>query len=245
VTKVGVVAALPAEAAAFCGRRCAVGRVQNFGSAVLACCGIGGERAHEAAEDLVARGVVGLISWGISGGLAPELNPGDLLLPTEVRNESGATWACEPSWQAHIERRLRRGLSVHVGTQFSCDQVVSAPAEKQRLFLTGAQGVDMESAAVAAVASSAELPFIAIRAVCDPSDCAIPRSAVMAVGPDGRFKLGSFLFSMLIRPADLRGLMRLRSGLRSALGSLAEAVRLNGGLEGMAEGVGSKGPSIP
>ena len=53
---------------------------------LLAAVGAGTPKGTEAATAaLIRQGVPGLISFGIAGGLAPDLEPGTLLLPPIVR----------------------------------------------------------------------------------------------------------------------------------------------------------------
>ena len=56
----------------------------------VACSGGSAERARSEAARLVAEGAAALVSFGLAGGLAPELRPGDLLLPETVRSAGAA-----------------------------------------------------------------------------------------------------------------------------------------------------------
>jgi hopanoid-associated phosphorylase len=230
---VGVVAALPVETKALCGNRGSVGSVIELGPILLICSGIGPERAARSAYTLVECGVAGLISWGTAGGLAPGLNPGDLLLPTIVRAVAGQEWRCDETWRIQIASRIGFDLPAQSGMQLSTDEAVSSPADKQRMHAGNAMAVDMESAAIGEVANSSEIPFIVIRAICDPAHCAVPPTALAAIDAEGRFRPWSFARSLLTHPGDLAGLIRLRWGLRAAQATLAEVVQRVGGHRGL------------
>src|SRR5580658_5541681 len=109
---------------------------------------IGGARpegAEAAAEQLIARGATALLSFGLAGGLDPNLHPGDVIVPVAVL-EGGRRY--------FTDEDLCRALGgATVSLLFAADAVV-ADAQAQRLLSTrtGASAVDLESGAVARVA---------------------------------------------------------------------------------------------
>ena len=67
----------------------------------------------------------------------------------------------------------------------------------------------MESHAVAAEAVAAGLPFLVIRAIADPAGRALPAAALAGLSPDGGARPWAVLLSLLCRPDQLIGLVRL------------------------------------
>ncbi|MBI4006664.1 MAG: hypothetical protein HY356_08340, partial [Gammaproteobacteria bacterium] len=55
-------------------------------------CGIGAERAYQAAQSLLALDIKALISWGTAGALIDELRSGDLFIPDKIYSASGNTY---------------------------------------------------------------------------------------------------------------------------------------------------------
>ncbi len=91
----------------------------------------------------------------------------------------------------------------------------------------------MESHAVAQVAAAANLPFLALRAIVDPSDRTVPEAAFRTVGATGRINPLPLLGGLMEQPAMIRDLLRLahdaraaRSGLRRAAGLGAALLRV-------------------
>ena len=100
-----------------------------------------------------------LISTGFAGGLDPRLATGDLLL---AENFSAPTLLA-PS------RVLLDGCGF-IGALTSQPHPAESAAEKSALHrTTGALGVDMETAAVAAACARAGVPLLAVRAISDPA----------------------------------------------------------------------------
>lgn len=216
---IGVITGLRAEAR--CLRGLEVRVAYSGGSA---------ERARSEAARLVAEGAAALVSFGLAGGLAPQLRPGDLLLPEIVRGAGLASWPVDPLWRERIRARLAAGgLEPNPGTLVGSDRIVAKASDKRALFeATGAQAVDMESHEVAAVASAAGLPFLVVRALADPYDQVIPQVAREALRPDGRVRLRATLGGLIRQPGALLALLRLARQSARGLASLRRAAALAG-----------------
>ena len=188
------------------------------------------ERAMTEAERLVAEGVTGLISFGLAGGLVPQLRPGDLLLPEAVRDAELASWSVNPIWRERIHARLAAGgLEPKPGTLVGSDRIVATASDKRALSAaTGAHAVDMESHQVAAIATGAGLPFLVLRALADPHDQVIPQIAREALRPDGRIRLRATLGGLVRQPGELMALLRLGRQSARGLASLRRAATLAG-----------------
>src|SRR3546814_16785841 len=78
----------------------------------------------------------------------------------------------------------------------------------------------MEAGAVATVAAEAGLPFLAVRAVADRADDALPALVEHAVKPDGMPAVGRTLAAMLKNPTQIPATLRLARRSNLALASL-------------------------
>ena len=180
------------------------------------------ERARSEAERLLAEGAAALVSFGLAGGLAPELRTGDLVLPQTVCNARSASWSVDPVWRERVHIRLARGgVEPKAGALVGSDRIVATASDKRALFeAVGALAVDMESHAVAAVAAEAKIPFLVLRAVADPADQVIPQVAREALRPDGRIRVRATFGGLLRQPGELIALLRLARQSALALSSL-------------------------
>jgi hopanoid-associated phosphorylase len=216
---VGVIAGFRAEARSLRGQDV---RVEYSGGSP--------ERARSAAALLVAEGAVGLVSFGLAGGLVPQLRPGDLLLPEAVRSAGLASWSVDANWRERVHARLAAGgLEPETGTLVGSERIVATASDKRALSeATGARAVDMESHAVAAVATAAGLPFLVVRALADPHDQVIPQIAREALRPDGRIRIQATLGGLIRQPGELMALLRLARQSARGLASLRRAAALAG-----------------
>jgi len=215
MSTLGIVVALAAE-------QSTLAELANDGSVLIRCGGPGPTAADAAARALVDDGCDRLLSWGVAGGLAPALHPGDLILADAVIDDAGRRWHCDCPLPLNDVVR---------GTIAGSEHALLTPAAKaERHRRDGCLAVDMESAAIAAVAERAGLPFAALRAVADPATRSIPYAALNAVDAHGRSRPLRLLGGVLRRPLELARLIPLARDFgraRRALTRAANALRRN------------------
>jgi adenosylhomocysteine nucleosidase len=205
----------------------------------LACEGPGPEPAHTAAARLARDGAAVLVSFGVCGGLDPELKPGDLLLADTVLTGDGARHLASVEQHPILGARLAGlGLPIVTGALLGQDRPLASAADKAARFAaTSALAVDMESVGVARAAEAAGLPFLVMRAIADPAGRSLPRAALKAIGPDGRVRIFSALAAMYLRPWESPALVRLAYETRLAFDTLEKvAARIAEPGEGLLSG---------
>src|SRR5262249_29488906 len=104
----------------------------------------------------IKRGALGVISFGVAGGLAPHLAPGDWVIRSGVRT-GHERYPTDRRWSSRLLEAIPG--SVH-GEIAGADAPIADAAEKIGLHaLTGAMAVDMESHVAAKVAALHNIPF--------------------------------------------------------------------------------------
>ena len=178
-----------------------------------------------AIEREIARGVRGLISFGVAGALVDGLQPGMLVVADSVidgtrRHPVHAGWADAMASRLPGVRRVPLAGS---------DSIVGNAADKATLHAaTGASLVDMESHIAARLAARHGLPFVVLRAVADPVRRSLPPAAMIAMRPGGGIALGAVLRSLARDPLQLPRLLRIGFDAQRALRSLDRAHRMLG-----------------
>jgi adenosylhomocysteine nucleosidase len=161
------------------------------------------------------------MSWGCAAGLSPTLRPGDLCLPASIVDARGVHRAASAGWHQRAVSSLQATFDVHTGPLLTTDRIAPTEADKRSLAEKfGAIAVDMESAAVAAVARERDVPFLAVRAIADPADMPMPPAVLRATDTQGNIRLSVLLGQVLLHPGEAGGLMRLASHFRAALRTL-------------------------
>ncbi len=199
------------------------------GGALLQISGIGAKRAHLAARTLLEKGATSLLSWGSAGGLIEGLFPGSLVLPKNIIAVDRSVYPVDATWRENLCAQLKGKVNLHEGLLAESMTVVTRPAEKAALFKqTGAIAVDMESAAVAAEAQRAGVPFMAIRAVADPVNIALPLCAIASLDEFGKLRPLGLLKALAKNPVELFSLVRLGRNFHAAQSTLSIVARLAG-----------------
>ena len=230
LTLLGVEVALKAEAKCLArGQRITEDFIYLPGGILVRLSGIGSGRARLAARALLGKGVSALLSWGCAGGLHPRVSPGDLILPKTVIAADQSLFYTDADWHRCLYACLKGHVDLHTDPLIESPSVLTDFDDKLAFSRRyGAVAVDMESAAVARVACQAGVPFMAIRAVADPSDMSIPLSGLLAVDEHGQVCLLRLLRRLLRHPADLFPLIHLGMYFHSARVTLKKVARLAG-----------------
>ncbi|GMG81278.1 phosphorylase [Paralimibaculum aggregatum] len=189
---------------------------------VAAATGANPRRTSRAVLGMWREGCRMLLSWGVAGGLAAELEPGDLILPDGVVLPDGTVLPLA----SNLLPEAGAGPDEPAMLMAGSDRMVLRAADKAALLAaTGAVAVDMETHLVARAAEEAAYPAIAIRAIADPAGLDLPAFLEGAVGSDGTPRIGAVLAGLAGRPAALPTLLKLRRAYRSGLDALDEAAR--------------------
>jgi adenosylhomocysteine nucleosidase len=157
----------------------------DSGPTVLLCGGIGAEAARRATEAVIALYQPELVqSVGFAGALDPALKVGEIFSPSRVVDARDGS---------SVEMATGFGVLVSVAT-------IAGTEEKAKLAKSyGAQAVDMEAASVARGAQARGLRFMAIKAISDESNFAMP-PLDRFVDRDGHFCQTMFAASLATRP---------------------------------------------
>jgi len=230
LTSLGIITALNAEARSLTKRPIGKGElVQLPGGVLVQVSGVGAKWASLGAKTLLEKGAKALLSWGSAGGLISKLAPGSLILPKTIIGADQALYYADAAWHKRLCSCLAGYIDLHEEPLAESTVVLTHSTGKATLFQqTGAIAVDMESAAVAAVAKEAGIPFMAVRAIADSVHMTIPKCALTLSDELGRLNVSSLLKGLAKQPFDLFTLVRLGRSFLSAQKTLARVARLAG-----------------
>ena len=124
-------------------------------------------------------GVGPVLVAGVCGALVPELRPGDVVVPREVRGPDGRVRDLPGSVFLAAEIR-RAGYRVHTGPLVQAQGLVHGREAREELAATGAAAVDIESGAL--LAAAGDVPVAVVRVVVDTPDLPLLRPGTPARG---------------------------------------------------------------
>lgn len=172
--------------------------------------GIGARRADKSATDAVADGATALVSWGSAAGLRPHLRSGDLIVASHAVLGPD-TLTADGSLSEFVADTLVGAGPVATGKIAHAPTMLSEPADKAALGAVSLADVaDMETFAIATVATQHGLPWTAIRVVVDPSSMRLGKAIHNATTDEGQVSTRDLLLGVIRAPvAELPPLIRL------------------------------------
>ena len=224
--RLGIVTGLASEA------RC-LNAFSSAGKTQVICAGANSERAERAGRSLIALGCSGLLSFGMAGGLRPDLAPGVLIVPRQVRHLDSDTVSVDAAWRDRLLTILGSDIALDDGDIAGSERLLATPEDKRQSYQrTQATAVDMESLALGKVAQQAGLPFLVLRVIADPADRAPPLWSLNTVDAAGRIRILAAVRALLRHPADLPTALGLARDSRIALAVLRRVAMRAGPLFG-------------
>jgi hopanoid-associated phosphorylase len=175
-------------------------------------------------QDRTDRRFCAVVSFGVAGGLDPDLAPGRIVLSRQIIRGSERLGA-DAALTTQLHSKLLLAIpDVRVADIAAVDEPQCTPAEKQALrSSTGADAADMESWEAALLAAELGVGFAAVRAVCDPAYRRVPAAALAGLGADGGTNAWSVARSLLGTPSELPDLVHCAAGWARALRALRRA----------------------
>jgi adenosylhomocysteine nucleosidase len=170
---------------------------------------------------------------GIGGALSPGLGIASIVVGDCVVDERDGSVRRAP---AALARAVERTCVGPRGVVVTAQRIADTPADKQRLAALAAftndprsdvaAVVDLESAAFAAEAERAGVPWLVLRAVSDTSAEALPALLNRSRDDGGAVRRGRVALGLLSAPHALPRLLELRARVRICAGDLARAVEV-------------------
>ncbi len=164
-----------------------------------------------------------LVSFGVAGGLAPHLKPGNVILSADVIGDD-RRWR-DRDFQRSAATLARRIGAVSGPVLGSRDILATEEDKAQAWRKTGALAVDLESAIVARAAEAAGIPFLVLRTIADPARRELPPAALIPLAEDGTPAFSRVVAEVLRRPHQIAALFGLARETRQALMALAGPAR--------------------
>ena len=226
----GVVVALASEVKALTAHNAQPERLTLLASgAAVWLSGMGPVAAQRAARGLADAGAKALAVFGVAGALDGRLRNGTLFCPERIVDDSGHDYVVDSGWRIHLLQQLTTTtqslyaqgslLSVHA-------PLLTSTAKISAHHHHAALAVDMESAAVAAVARERGLPFMCVRAIVDEVNDTVPVALHDGVDAWGRPRPFGLIAALCRHPSLLADLPRLYLRMQRAthaLRAVAEA----------------------
>ena len=225
---IAIITALPVEARCLSSRKLAIGQtIFLTNNLMLHVAGMGSRRARSAALHVIGLGASAVVSWGTAGGLDPQVSVGSLVLPDQIIDQQQRVFPVDSSWRDQYHASLGAVASVSRGALLQVDEIITAVAGKRQLFARcQAVAIDMESAAIAAVAQEQGARFIAVRGIVDAADSVVPEWLSQSLSAAGEIRPWALMSRLCRRPLRVFELIQLARAFSAAKSTLQKAAKL-------------------
>ena len=171
--------------------------------------GIGRQNAEKSVRSFLASNSPELVlTCGFAGGLNPDLKLGDVVFELSTLNIQLST------------RLLAAGAKS--AKIFCADRIATTVAEKKALRAeTGADAVEMESAAIHAVCAERGIPCVTVRVISDTADEDLQLDFNALAKADKSIDFGKLFLAIAKSPGKIGALMALQKKTRLAAERLA------------------------
>jgi adenosylhomocysteine nucleosidase len=167
-----------------------------------------------------------VLTCGFAGGLNPDLKLGDVVF------ELPLTPSLSPSDGERVSARTGEGLVAKLlaggakpAKLFCADRIATTVAEKKALRdETGADAVEMESAAIHAVCHERGIPCATIRVISDTANEDLPLDFNALAKPDKSLDFGKLFLAIAKSPGKIGALMALQKKTKFAAERLADVL---------------------
>lgn len=183
---------------------------------VLVRSGVGKQRAADCCLQVVDRfSPKALISIGYAGAVREALKPGDLVIAdsiVELVDQEDKIFVPDSDWLNRArEIPCPEGAEKVVGGLLTVNAVIHDPVAKRELGRRyNAQAVEMETSAIATVATKKNLPLLSVRAISDSIDQELLDSSSF-LGSDGEVSTLKAGWYVLTHPGSIKNALSLRA----------------------------------
>ena len=223
MASIGIITALQSEADC-------LGSLENNKNVTHSVAGIGASAATRTAIEFCNKECSGLISFGYAGALNSIYQSGCLAIGSSVSNGPNI-FNTSSVWLRNLTSliELEKNISFHATSFFTPPSPLITKSQKVAQAQKGDWGaVDMESYAIAEVASKNGLPFLIVRAILDELNTDIPAGSANMIAPNGRQKSLTVFYEILKKPSDFGKYLKLARAKFNADITLRRAAALIG-----------------
>jgi adenosylhomocysteine nucleosidase len=152
-----------------------------------------------------------VLTCGFAGGLNPDLKLGDVIFEVQ-------------SPESKVQSQLL-AAGAKPAKIFCADRIATTVAEKKKLRAeTGADAVEMESAAIQLICRERGIPCATVRVISDAASEDLPLDFNALSKPDKNLDFGKLFLAIAKSPRKIGALMQLQKKTKFAAGQLADVL---------------------
>ncbi len=191
--------------------------------------GIGRQNAEKSVREFLSTNSPKFVlTCGFAGGLNPELKAGEVVFEIPNRrdelHESQIKNEIRDSCNSSLREKLVAG-GAKPAKIFCANRIATTIAEKKKLRdETGADAVEMESAAIHAVCREHGIPCATVRVISDTANEDLPLDFNSIMNAEQEIDFGKLTLALVKSPGKIPSLIRLQKQSKAAAEKLAEVL---------------------
>lgn len=146
-------------------------------SIILYIGGMGENNALKAMKILKTNGATSILSWGMCAAIAPNLKPGDIIMPNIIQDQNLSQYNQNTDYVNNIKSNKLQNIKIYTDPLLHSSKIIYTPENKSKLFNKyQAIAIDQESFPIAMFCTKARLNYFCIRSVFDAQNYALPET---------------------------------------------------------------------
>jgi adenosylhomocysteine nucleosidase len=191
-------------------------RTASYENIVIEQIGVRGVNLREILPRYSHRPVIGVITAGIAGALAPELDIGDLVIDNASTDADRVV---------DFMNTMTHSRRVYSGSVYTSKSLISSPEEKKKIYNeTQSLIVEMEHHYTRQFAARRSIPWLGIRAVSDTAFDQVPPEVMRFVNKSGNIRPWGITLGLAWRPQLIPQVVRLGKNTNTATQRLTDGV---------------------
>ena len=173
-----------------------------------------GQEAYGAAKKVLKNNIDLIISFGLAGGMNPEIKNSDIIIPKKIFNEKFRFYKTSSFFNSYLEKKCKEKVISKVNL------ITSQKILNKKMNTSLIDAVDMEADFVFKAAIEHNVPFSSVKVIFDDLKNPIPNFLISTINTKGQLKSLNLFFLILKKPYRIKNLIEINKIYRKSMRKL-------------------------
>ena len=173
-----------------------------------------GQEAYGAAKKVLKNNIDLIISFGLAGGMNPEIKNSDIIIPKKIFNEKFRFYKTSSFFNSYLEKKCKEKVISKVNL------ITSQKILNKKMNTSLIDAVDMEADFVFKAAREHKVAFSSVKVIFDDLKNPIPNFLISTINTKGQLKSLNLFFLILKKPYRIKNLIEINKIYRKSMRKL-------------------------